>query len=315
MRKTVCLLLAVLMSCLLAMPAMAAPEGPVITLQPQSPNYPHYSVAIYTVKAEGTNLQATWYMEWMGKTYTISDIGGAIEEWEAFAGESYGARKVDDNTFIFVFEGIERDLDGGYIWCVIEDGHYAVTSQKSRICVGSEKMPPEIVSIPTELTVEQSAEAEIRCVAKSIDDSELSFLWYETDTGRLEDIRAVNRGTETADYLLCDTSEVGTRNYICMVESANGGMTYSSVVSVTVTEKQPEPTRPQDPTEPTTTPTVPSEQPTVSTEGSTSETQAPTTTPDAPQQDELPWWTFLIVAVIAAGVGFGAAVIFVKKKK
>ncbi len=315
MRKTVCLLLAVLMSCLLAMPAMAAPEGPVITLQPQSPNYPHYSVAIYTVKAEGTNLQATWYMEWMGKTYTISDIGGAMEEWEAFAGESYGARKVDDNTFIFVFEGIERDLDGGYIWCVIEDGHYAVTSQKSRICVGSEKMPPEIVSIPTELTVEQSAEAEIRCVAKSIDDSELSFLWYETDTGRLEDIRAVNRGTETADYLLCDTSEVGTRNYICMVESANGGMTYSSVVSVTVTEKQPEPTRPQDPTEPTTTPTVPSEQPTVSTEGSTSETQAPTTTPDAPQQDELPWWTFLIVAVIAAGVGFGAAVIFVKKKK
>lgn len=143
MRKTVCLLLAVLMSCLLAMPAMAAPEGPVITLQPQSPNYPHYSVAIYTVKAEGTNLQATWYMEWLGKTYTISDIGGAIEEWEAFAGESYGARKVDDNTFIFVFEGIERDLDGGYIWCVIEDGHYAVTSQKSRICVGSEKMPPE----------------------------------------------------------------------------------------------------------------------------------------------------------------------------
>ncbi|MBQ7415752.1 MAG: hypothetical protein IJW14_01785 [Oscillospiraceae bacterium] len=315
MRKTVCLLLAVLMSCLLAMPAMAAPEGPVITLQPQSPNYPHYSVAIYTVKAEGTNLQATWYMEWLGKTYTISDIGGAMEEWEAFAGESYGARKVDDNTFIFVFEGIERDLDGGYIWCVIEDGHYAVTSQKSRICVGSEKMPPEIVSIPTELTVEQSAEAEIRCVAKSLDDSELSFLWYETDTGRLGDIRAVNRGTETADYLLCDTSEVGTRNYICMVESANGGMTYSSVVSVTVTEKQPEQTQPQDPTEPTTTPTVPSEQPTVSTEGSTSETQAPTTTPDAPQQDELPWWTFLIVAVIAAGVGFGAAVIFVKKKK
>lgn len=315
MRKTVCLLLAVLMSCLLAMPAMAAPEGPVITLQPQSPNYPHYSVAIYTVKAEGTNLQATWYMEWRGKTYTISDFGGAMEEWEAFAGESYGARKVDDNTFIFVFEGIERDLDGGYIWCVIEDGHYAVTSQKSRVCVGSEKMPPEIVSIPTGLTVEQGAEAEIRCTAKSPDDSQLSFLWYETDTGKLEDIRAVNRGTETADYLLCDTSEVGTRNYICMVESADGGTTYSSVVPVTVVEKQPEPTQPQDPTEPATTPTEPSEQPTVSTEDGTSETQAPTTTPDAPKQDEIPGWMFMIVAVIAAGVGFGAAVIFVKKKK
>lgn len=308
MRKTVCIILAVLMSCLLAMPAMAAPEGPVITLQPQSPNYPHYSVAIYTVKAEGTNLQATWYMEWLGKTYTISDIGGAMQEWEAYAGESYGARKVDDNTFIFVFEGIERDLDGAYIWCVIDDGHYDVTSQKSRISVGNEHMPPEIVSIPTELTVEQGGEAEIRCIAKSPDDSQLSFLWYETDTGKLEDIRAVNRGTETADYLLCDTSEVGTRNYICMVESANGGVTYSSVVSVSVVEKQPEQTQPQDPTEPATTPTTPSE-------GSNTETQAPTATPDEPQKDELPWWMFVIVAVIAAGIGFGAAVIFAKKKK
>ena len=113
---------------------------------------------------------------------------------------------------------------------MIEDGHYAVTSQKSRICVGGEKMPPEIVSIPTELTVGQGDRAEIRCTAKSADDSQLSFLWYETDTGRLEDIRAVNRGTETADYLLCGTSKVGTRHYICMVESANGGMTYSSVI-------------------------------------------------------------------------------------
>ena len=320
MKKTICMLMVVLLSFLLTMPAMAASEGPVITLQPQSPNYPHYSVAIYTVKAEGTNLQATWYMEWLGKTYTISDIGGAMQDWEAYAGESYGARKLDDNTFIYVFEGIERDLDGAYIWCVIEDGHYDVSSQKSRISVGNEKMPPEIVSIPTALTVEQGDTAEIRCVAKSPDDSELSFLWYETDTGKLEDIRAVNRGTETSDYLLCDTAEIGTRHYICMVETANGGMTYSSVVSVTVAEKQPEPTQPQDPTQPqapteSTEQTSPSEQPTVGTEDNTPETQAPTTnTPDDPQNNELPWWAFVIVAAIAAGVGFGVAVLLGKKK-
>ena len=45
------------------------------------------------------------------------------------------------------------------------------------------------------------------------------------------------------------------------------------------------------------------------------ETPAPTATPDEPQKDELPWWMFVIVAVIAAGIGFGAAVIFAKKKK
>ena len=148
-------------------------------------------------------------------------------------------------------------------------------------------------------------------MAKSVDDSQLSFLWYETDTGKLEDIRAVNRGTETADYLLCDTSEVGTRNYICMVESANGGMTYSSVVSVTVVEKQPEPTQPQEPTQPA--PTQPAPQPTVSTDNNA---ETPTTTaPSDDQPKDSSWLGFVIVAVIAAGVGFGVAVIFVKKKK
>lgn len=237
MRKVICLLLVVLMSCLFVLSAAAAPEGPEITLQPQSPNYPEYSVAIYTVKAEGTNLTATWYMEWLGKTYTISNIGGSMQAWEPYAGEAYGARKLDDHTFAFIFEGIEYDLDGAYIWCVLEDGHYDVTSQKARISVGNSNTPPEIVSIPAQLTVEQGEEAEIRCVAKSPDASQLSFLWYETDTGRMEDMRAVNRGTETSDYMFCDTSNVGTRNYLCLVETSNGGLAYSSIVHVTVTEK------------------------------------------------------------------------------
>ena len=56
MKKTICLLLVALLCGLLAVPALAASEGPVITLQPQNPNYPEYSVAAYTVKATGSNL-------------------------------------------------------------------------------------------------------------------------------------------------------------------------------------------------------------------------------------------------------------------
>ena len=315
MRKTICLMLLVIMCSMLTIPAMAASEEPVITLQPQSPNYPEYSVAIYTVKAEGTNLQATWYMEWLGKTDTISDIGGAMQDWEPYAGESYGARKLDDNTFIFVFEGIEYDLDGAYIWCVIEDGHYSVTSQKNRISVGNEIMPPEIVSIPSELTVEQGDLAEIRCVAKTTDGSELSFLWYETDTGKLEDIRAVNRGTETADYLICDTDNVGTRNYICLVESVNGGMTYSSVVPVTVTEKQIITADPNNSHEASAEDTKPSgtNTETVGTD-EVSDTNT-TETPDAQQSNEsFPWWVIVLLCVVTAGIGFGVAFVVIKKK-
>lgn len=89
-----------------------------------------------------------------------------------------------------------------------------------------------------------------------------------------------------------------------------------SVVSVTVFEKQPEPTQPQNPTEPTTQ-TTPSEQPTVSTEDYNPETQAPTmptNTPDDSQNNELPWWVFVIVAVVAVGIGFGVVIIVTKKK-
>lgn len=315
MKKIICALLAALMCCLLTVPAMAASEEPEIILHPQSPNYPEYSVAIYTVKAEGNNLQATWYMEWQGKTYTISDITLSMQDWEPYAGETYGSHQVDDNTFIFVFGGIERDLDGAYIWCVISDGHYELTSQKNRISVGNENMPPEIVSIPSELTVEQGDLAEIRCVATDYEESHLSYLWYETDTGKREDIRAVNRGEETGDTLICDTDNVGTRNYLCLVESANGGMTYSSIVTVTVTEKQAIDT-PTEPTEPSTEPTQPSEKPTSPTEAT-----EPSEQPTSPTEDKIPdsnggfpWWAIVLIGVAAAGVGFGVAVIVIKKK-
>ena len=323
MKRTISLILIVLLSILLVVPTTAAPEPPVITLHPQSPNYPQYSTAMYTVKAEGTNLQATWYMEWLGETYNISNTGGPMQPWEGYAGETYGAVQPDAHTFVYFFGGIELDLDGAYIWCVIEDGHYTVTSQKNRISVGNENSPPEIVEFPTTIIVEQGETAEVRCVARSTDGSELSFLWYQTDTAMREDIYAVNRGTETSDYMLCDTSETGTRFYICKVDSANGGITYSSVVSVIVNEKKAEATEPSEPSEPPTppesaAPSVPAESvaPSAPAESVTPETQTPAgdSTPDTEQKDAFPVWAIVLIAVSAGSISFGVATLFLKKK-
>lgn len=299
------LLLVIFILCSFVIPVTAATDEPVITLEVQSPNYPEYSVAIYTVKAEGKNLSASWYMEWQGKTYEISKIGGAMQPWEGFAGESYGAKKLDDNTFAFVFEGIEYDLDGAYIWCVIEDGHYSVTSKKNRISVSGFATPPEILSIPTMLTVEQGDEAEIRCVAKAPDGKQLSYVWYETDTGKREDIRAVNRGTETSDYLICDTKTLGTRNYVCKVETSDGGLIYSSLVPVTVVEKQVVENGPQD------TPNNENNEQTNS-EQTNSESEKKQ---DETEKQDFPWLIIIIVAVAAIGIGFGTAFIVLKKKQ
>ena len=350
MKKRICsLLLVFLMSCCLLLPAMAAPAAPEITMHAQSPNYPEYSVAIYTVKVDGTNLSATWYMEWLGKTYTISDIGaGPMQDWEPFAGESYGCRQLDSNTFAFIFEGLEYDLDGAYIWCVIEDGHYAVTSQKTRISVGNPNTPPEILSIPAQMTVEQGENAELRCVARSNDGSQLDFLWYETDTGRMEDMRAVNRGTETSDFMFLDTSTVGTRNYLCRVQTSNGGIAYSSIVPVTVTERRTPITTPAPTAAPTDVPPAPTKRPattggTQATPVPTAEivvvqtpvptqvveaTQAPTPIVDATQAPSqntgsfgsqtqsagFPWWGMVLVGAAGAGIGVGTALVLIKKK-
>ena len=234
MKKVISLLLMVLLCGMLTVPALAAPEAPVITMQPQSPNYPEYSVAMYTVKATGTNLTATWYIEYQGKTYNASNIGGAMQPWEGYAGESYGAKKLDDNTFCFVFEGIEEELSGAEIWCEIEDGHYNVVSQVGHITVGNYGSPPEILSVPASVTVKRGEKAEIRCIAKSTDGSQLNFLWYETGTGKFEDMQAIDRGAETGDYMFCDTRTTGTRYYVCGITTSGGGMAYSSMVEVNV---------------------------------------------------------------------------------
>ena len=312
MKKVISLLLIVLLCGMLAVPALAAPEGPVITMQPQSHYYSEYSVAIYTVKATGTNLTATWYIEYQGKTYNASQIGGSMQPWEAYAGESYGEKKLDDNTFCFVFEGIEDELSGAEIWCEIEDGHYNVVSQVGHITVGNYGSPPEILSIPASITVKRGEEAEIRCVAKSSDGSQLNFLWYETGTGKFEDMQAIDRGAETGDYMFCDTRTTGTRYYVCGITTSGGGMAYSSMVEVNVVAEPGS----QEATEPSTgTQTTES----TTTEPTTTELEnvtTPTTEPTQTEQPEktIPWWVLVLVGLGAAGLGVGAAVILIKKK-
>lgn len=343
MRKMICLFLCFVLILLASVAAFADTQEPEITFHPQTYDVPEYDVAEYVVKAEGRNLKATWYMQWQGKTYNISQTGGSVKPWEAYAGETYGAVQTDSNTFTFFFGEIEDELDGAEIWCVLEDGHYDVTTQRAKIMVHSQesrgypRTPPLILSVPASLTVEQGQEAEIRCVARSQDGSQLSFLWYETDTGKLEDMRALNRGTENCDFLFCDTSQPGVRQYICRVETSNGGIAYSSVVPVEVkaAKTQPKPTAP--PVVQTEPPVVEPEPPvaqteapapeeitletTAPTETETLETAQPTQAPSnnieepAPQDDGLPWWVLVAVALGGCAIGIGVAVILIHTNK
>lgn len=235
MKKMISVLVCLLLLCSLALPTLAVPEGPQITLQPQNYHYPEYSVAIFTVKATGTNLHADWYLKFEGKTYHLSDNQNGFEPWEAYAGENYGPIE-DANTFGWFFGGIEAGLNGAEIWCVIEDGHYSVTSERAIVTVQGDAMPAEILQFPASVSVNRGQTAEIRCVAKAVGDTQLEYQWYESASGKLQDIRAIDG--EESDCLTCSTEKTGTRYYVCCVTSTAGGRVYSSVVPVTVAEPE-----------------------------------------------------------------------------
>jgi len=226
----------ILLICLLALPASAVTIEPEFILQPQNYQYPEYSTAMYKVKVLGDNLRATWYLEFEGKTYNLSDNTNGFEPWEGYAGETYGAMQEDANTFVYYFGGIGAELNGSRIWCEVEDGHYNVISDMAYITVGGNAEPPEILEFPSAVNVEQGDFAELVCVASAPNGTQLEYLWYETSSGRLPEIRAMIP-EETSNYLFCNTGSLGTRYYVCCVTTSDGGMAYSSVVPVSVFEK------------------------------------------------------------------------------
>ncbi len=314
MKKAAYLILICLLVCLLAVPAMADPVEPRILLQPQNYQFPQYGVAMYTVKAEGNDLQATWYLEYNGHTYNLSDNTNGMEPWEAYAGESYGGSQPDANTFVWFFGGIEPGLNGAQIWCVIGDGHSSVTSSRAIISVQGDAMPPEILDVPAEITAFRGDSVEIRCLAKANEDTQLEYLWYESATGKLQDCIAMYP-EETADFLVCSTEWIGTRYYVCCVTSSEGGRVYSSVIPVTVLDFDPEP--PEEPevpaTEAPTTEAPTTEAPATEAPSSQPSPQTPSQ-PGDPSPESMPWWGVALIAVAATCAGAGAAVLLSKKK-
>ena len=95
--------------------------------------------------------------------------------------------------------------------------------------------------MPASVTVEQETVVKLFCEAEaSGDDSVSSYAWFETPTGQLKDIVAIGSyggQPEENPVLVCDTSTPGTRYYVCYVMTKLGGVAYSSVIPVTVTEK------------------------------------------------------------------------------
>ena len=239
MKRTICVLLSILSLCFLAFPVLAE-QTPAIIRQIQNPIYGKYDVATYSVTAYGDSLKCTWYLLFEGKEYNISRTDGGAKPWEAYAGETYGATEEKNGksaTFTYTFGGIEPELNGSTVYAVIESASSKLTTDKVLVSVIDGAATPPTTSVPAAMEVFKDTPLDLYCQASSPDGSALSYIWYETTTGKLQDIAAVNRGTEERDTLRVDTSAIGTRYYVCGVRTANGGSAYTSVIPVTVLEK------------------------------------------------------------------------------
>ena len=217
---------------------VSAAEKPVITLQPQNYVYPEFASALWSVGATGENLSYDWYIVYNGTAYRTADAFAENHPWlNGVTGAGYGSNEAGDTFFI---EGIGSALDGALIYCVVSNEAGSVTSESAYISVNGKKSPPRL-KVPALVTVEQETVVKLLCEAEAAEgDSVSSYAWFETPTGQLKDIVAIGSSggqPEEDPVLVCDTSTPGTRYYVCYVMTKLGGMAYSSVIPVTVTEK------------------------------------------------------------------------------
>lgn len=237
MKKFTALLMITLLAAAMLVP-VSATDKPVITLQPQNSVYPEFASALWSVEATGENLSYNWYIVYNGTAYRTADSFAENHPWlNGVTGSGYGSNETGNTFFV---DGIGSALDGALIYCVVSNEAGSATSESAYISVSGKKFPPQL-NVPASVTVEQDTVLKLFCEAEtSGDDSVSSYAWFETPTGQLKDIVAIGSygdQPEEDPVLVCDTSTPGTRYYVCYVMTKLGGVAYSSVIPVTVTEK------------------------------------------------------------------------------
>ena len=332
------LLLFMLVIGMLPLSALAANDAYILA-QPQNYVYNEGAVAIYSVTVAGENLKCTWYLEYQGETYDLSNIS-MDDPWLSYVVGDCGSAEEQDNlgfapshtTFSYFFNGCEAGLNGAYIYAQIHNGQYSIQSDKAMIQLSAGAKSPPQVSVPAAVDVCKGDKVELTCSATAIYGGRLSYTWYETPDGDLTKIQAVNGGEETDATLVCDTNSYGMRYYVCAVEEEGGGFAYSSVIPVMVMESQPttsdpesteKPTEPTDTTEPVTEPATESTAETTTepaTESTTETTTEPTSGQDAQQPAEDAteggnMWLYVGIGLGVLAVGMLVAIILLLKPK
>lgn len=206
-------------------PTASAATAPTIIANPQQPVFAEGARAEYSVKATGSDPSYHWYVIYQGNTYDTESVTNQPWEWHLEAG-SYGPS--EDRTS-YVFNSIPKELDGMKIYCEVRNGGGAVRSYAATVNVKKNATAPSEISVPIAYTFNNVSLVTAKCtVAKDADKCE--YLWFESTDGDLKNITELPFQDDAS--LIVSGEMDATRYYICRVTNKNGGVTYSSPITI-----------------------------------------------------------------------------------
>ena len=236
MKKRLFTLFTIMMMAICFITPAYAYESFGITVNPSSGAFRANGSAKYTVEAYGPNIKYEWHIVYNGTDYAVGESLQAQTEpdWYTKTAGTYG-----HDTATFWIYGVSADLNGAEVYCRVRNGEFYINSSKAVVIIDNNvKGNPPYANVPSSMLVEEGTPLDSYCYATTNNDATISdYLWYETTTYKLNDIIAINKGSETYHTLHVDTSKPGTRHFVCMVTDSNGEYTYSGVTTVTVVPK------------------------------------------------------------------------------
>jgi len=254
-RKTLCVIIAVILVSAAALaPAVSATVPvvtPVITSAPGNLQWPEDSLASYKCVCENDpqhdKFTYEWHIVYDGADYKVgSDFS---DPWCAHVNTKSQNTKLDGNALYL--DGIRSGLNGAEIYCKVISSNASMSTPPATIFLIDEgKFTPPEITAPVYVECEKGDKLDLTVkgttTAGNVDlfRDYISYHWYSSKSGSANDIEPIETGKDIYEnnVLTVDTSTVGTYYYVCGVfdgvenpEMCN--RSYTNVITVSVKEK------------------------------------------------------------------------------
>lgn len=255
-RKLVSLMIVAVMiaAALVPLRAAAVDETPKISLAPMNLIWPENSLAWYRCACSNDpgheKFNYEWFIVYDGKKYPVGVNGSDSDPWWKYVDKSSPSTGTIGN--VISLDKINHGLNGAEIYCVVSSNSASVESPHATIRIGDDYIftPPEITLAPVYVVCEEGDEVELKvdanCTSGNVTEIKdfITYTWYHTDTGEIDDIMAVfqNGSDVTGKTFKPDTSTAGTYYYVCGVfdgadNPSMGNYSYTNVITLEVLEK------------------------------------------------------------------------------